>query len=144
VRTLEHVLNNSLGPYRMQAVLVSVCGLLALVLASIGLYGVLSYSVSQRTREIGIRVALGARRRDVLRLVIGQGMKLVMVGMAVGLLGALAVTRVLKSMLFGVSATDPLTFLVIASLLTFVALLSCWIPARRATRVDPIEALRSE
>ena len=112
----------------MQAVLVSAFGLLALLLASIGLYGVLSYSVSHRAREIGIRVALGAERRDVLRMVIGQGMKLVLVGLAVGLFGALAVTRVLKSLLFGVSATDPLTFVVIASLLTFVALLACLHP----------------
>jgi ABC-type antimicrobial peptide transport system permease subunit len=110
----------------------------------IGLYGTLAFAVSQRTREIGVRIALGAQTADVLKLVVGQGLRLAFAGMAIGLLAALAATRVMKSLLYGVSATDPLTFIVIALLLTFVALLACWIPARRATKVDPMIALRCE
>jgi putative ABC transport system permease protein len=122
--------------------LLGLFGLVALVLVSAGVYGVVSYSVSQRAQEIGVRIALGAGARDVLRLVIGQGMKLVSAGLAIGLAGALALTRLMKTLLFGVSAYDPLTFGSIAMLLALVALLACWIPARRATRVNPIVALR--
>jgi ABC-type antimicrobial peptide transport system permease subunit len=124
--------------------LLSSFGLLALALASLGLYGVMSFSVTQRIQEIGIRMALGACSRDVLRLVVGQGIKLIVIGVAIGLAGAFAATRALASMLYAVSPTDPLTFSGIAATLAAVALLACWIPARRATKVDPMIALRCE
>jgi macrolide transport system ATP-binding/permease protein len=134
----------SLFPSRFGAVLLGVFGFLALLIASIGIYGVMSYGVSERTHEMGIRMALGARGSDVLRLVISQGMWLALIGVAIGAGLALAVTRVVKSYLYDVSVTDPLTFIGIASLLIVVALLACYVPARRATRVDPLKALRYE
>jgi macrolide transport system ATP-binding/permease protein len=144
VKTMRQHLGLALLPARLAGGVLGVFGLIALSLAAAGIYGVMAYLVAQRTREIGIRMALGANARDVLRLVARQGMTLVSIGMAIGLAAALALTQLLKSLLFGVSATDPLTFAVIASLLMSVALLACWIPARRATKVDPMVALRCE
>jgi len=144
VVTMDERLSDSVAPRRLQMLLFAIFAAVALVIATVGMYGVLSYSVTQRTSEIGIRMALGAERRDVLRLVLRQGAKLALIGSLLGLGGALALTRLLKTLLFGVSATDPLTFIVIAAVLTLVALLASWIPARRATKVDPLIALRHD
>jgi len=129
---------------RFSTWLLSIFGGLALVLAAIGIYSVMAYAVEQRTQEIGIRLALGARASDVLKLVIGQGVRLTLLGVLLGLGAALALTQLLKQLLFGVTAIDPLTYAVIALLLAFIALLACWIPARRAAKVDPMIALRCE
>jgi putative ABC transport system permease protein len=118
--------------------------LLAMTLASIGLYGVMSYTVSQRSRELGVRLALGADSREVLGLVLVQGLRLALAGVVIGLVAAFAVTRVMKNMLFGLSSTDPLTFVAISLLLVAVALVASYLPALRATRVDPVVALRTE
>ncbi len=144
IETMEQVVATSLGQSRFSAILLSLFAALALALAAVGIYGVMAYSVTQRTREIGLRMALGATSRDALRLVIAQGLKLALIGVALGLTGAVALTRSLKALLFGVSATDPLTFGGVAALLTVIALLACYIPARRAAKVDPMEALRCE
>jgi putative ABC transport system permease protein len=144
VRTMEQYLAASVAPRRFNLRLLSIFAAAALILAGAGLYGVISHGVAQRKRELGIRIALGARACDVLKLVIGQGMALAAIGVALGLVAALALTRLMEGLLFGVSAADPLTFMVIALLLTFVALLACYVPARRATKVDPLIALKSE
>ena len=141
---MEEHMAFALFPARVSGVLLGVFGLLALVLALVGLSGLIAYSVSQRTREIGIRMALGAGTLDVLKLVIGEGMLLALIGMTIGLAAALGLTRFLSDLLYGVSAVDPLTFGLIALLLIGVALLACWLPARRATRVDPMVALKCE
>jgi putative ABC transport system permease protein len=125
-------------------ILLDVFAAVALLLASVGLYGVISYVAGQRTHELGIRVALGAQRREVLVLVLSHGMKLALVGVAAGLVAAFGLTRLMSDMLYGVSTTDPATFTAISLLLISVAMLACWIPARRATRVDPLTALKYE
>jgi putative ABC transport system permease protein len=117
---------------------------LALIIAAVGIYGVMAYSVAQRTQEIGIRMALGAARQDVLRLVVGQAMRLTIIGVGIGLAGAYAVTRLMASVLFGVSATDPPTFIGVTVILGLSAVFAAWLPAERATRVDPMVALRTE
>jgi len=143
-QTVQQILGQGLWPARMGAALLGLFGALALILASIGIYGVLAYSVAQRTSEIGLRMALGAQPGQVLGLVLKQGMLLAIIGAAVGLLVALPVARLASGLLYGVSATDPLTYAGITLLLMGVALLACYIPARRATRIDPLVALRVE
>jgi len=144
VRSMEELVSRSVSEPRFNMLLLAVFAGLALALASIGIYGVMAYSVAERTREIGIRMAMGAQAEDVVKLVLRQGTALILVGLALGLAAAFALTRVISSFLFGVSATDPLTFVGIAVLLGAVALMACYIPARRATKVDPIVALRYE
>jgi putative ABC transport system permease protein len=144
IRTVNQMLDRSLSESKFSLWLLGLFAGVALLLAAIGIYGVMSYAVTQRTHEIGIRMALGAQTCDVLRLIISQGMVMVLVGVAVGIAGAWALTRVMSKLLFGVSPTDVPTFSFIAALLTLVALSACWIPARRATKVDPMVALRNE
>lgn len=144
IKTLARYRDDALTAQRLAAYLISGFGALAMTLAAIGLYGRMSYDVERRVREIGIRMALGAQPRDALRLIIRQGMTLTLIGVAAGLIAAFATTRLIKGLLFGVSATDPLTFLMIAAMLIITAGLACYIPARRATKVDPIKSLRYE
>ena len=144
VRTMEDLIAKSVSRPQFHLLLLGSFAALALVMASLGLYGVMSYTVTQRTPEIGIRMAFGAQPRDALRLVLGAGLALTLIGIVIGLLVAFALTRVMDSLLFSVSATDPLTFAAVAFLLIAVALLACFVPARRATKVDPLVAMRHE
>jgi predicted permease len=144
VRTMSAILDDATGQPRFQTGLLGLFAIVALLLAAVGIYGVMSYLVTERAREIGIRMALGAEAGDVLKLVVGQGMRLAIAGVLIGLGGSLALTRLMQTLLFGVNPTDPPTFIVISLLLTAVALLACWLPARRAAKVDPMIALRYE
>jgi putative ABC transport system permease protein len=144
VSSLEAEISRTLSQPRFQAVLLAGFAGIALLLATIGIYGVTSHAVTQRTQEVGIRMAMGAARRDVLLLLIAQHLRPALVGLALGLAGALVLSRFLRTLLFGVGATDPLTFTVVGAVLFLVAAIACWIPARRATRIDPLVALRGE
>jgi len=144
IRTLDQVVSASLAQPRLNALLLSGFAALAVLLAALGIYGVISFSVAQRTREIGIRMALGARRNDVLKQVVKQGMTLALAGTGIGLVGALTLTRLMSSLLYGVRPTDPATILAVSLVLVGVALSASYIPARRASKVDPMVALRYE
>jgi putative ABC transport system permease protein len=144
VQAMDRVVAESNAQPRFHLLLLGVFAAVALVLAAVGVYGVISYSMSRRTHEVGVRMALGARPQDVLKLVVGQGLKLALIGLLGGFMGAFALTRMMRGLLYGVSATDPATFFLIALLLLAVALLASYLPARRAARIDPIVALRHE
>jgi ABC-type antimicrobial peptide transport system permease subunit len=144
VRTAYEFLDRILSAPKSVAAMVTGFGILALLLAAVGLYGVMSYVVAQRTREIGVRIALGAQPRDLIRLILRQGGLLALVGMALGLVGAFALARLTTSLLYGVSPSDPLTFALTPISLILIVLLACWIPARRAGKVDPLAALKYE
>jgi len=143
-QTMDEIISDSISDRKFSMVLLGTFAALALLLSSIGMYGVLAYLVGQRTHEIGIRIALGAQRLNVLALVLGEGVKLVLLGAAIGIAAALGLSRLMAGMLYGVSATDPLTFVAVPIVLLGVAMLACYIPARRAMRVDPMTALRYE
>jgi putative ABC transport system permease protein len=144
IQTMEQNLSARVAQRRLNMLLLGLFASVALILAAVGIYGVMSYAVTQRRNEIGIRMALGAQAGDVVGLVLKHGMALTLVGVAIGLISTFMLTRLMASLLFGVSATDPITFAAIAALLIGVALVACWIPARRATRGDPMAALRCE
>ncbi len=144
IATIDQLVERSLNRRRFNLLLLASFAVLALILAGVGLYGLISFVTSQRTREIGIRMAFGADRRDVLKMIIGQGMTLALAGVVIGLLASFALTRLMESLLFRISKTDPVTFVVIAFVLCITPLLACYIPARRATKLDPIVALRYE
>jgi putative ABC transport system permease protein len=141
---MDRVSENASAERRVSMVLLLLFAAIALLVSGLGIYGVMAYTTTQRRHEIGIRLALGAGGSDVLRLVVGQGMRLVLIGLVAGLLGAWVLSRVLASQLFGISAQDPLTYASVAVMLGLVALAATWLPARRATRVDPMISLRSE
>jgi putative ABC transport system permease protein len=144
IATMNKIVSDGVSAPRLTLVLLGLFSALALILAAIGIYGVISYSVAQRTHEIGVRMTLGAQRSDILRMVLGQGIKIALVGIVIGMVAAFALTRLMTGLLFSVSAGDPATFAAVAALLVLVAILACYIPARRAIRVDPMVALRYE
>jgi len=144
VKTMADVMSASVGRPRLYTAMATVFGSVALLLAVVGIIGVVSYVAAQRTREIGVRMALGAQRREILTLVVGQGMRPIAVGICVGVVTAIGVTRFMAKLLFQVTPLDPLTFAVVTAFLGVVALFACWIPARRATQVDPLTSLRAE
>jgi ABC-type antimicrobial peptide transport system permease subunit len=147
IQRIQQIISHSMSSQRVPMVLLGIFAGLALLLASIGIYGVISYSMAQRVQEIGIRMALGAEKGSILRMVIGEGVKLATAGLTIGVLGSLALARVLSSysrLLYGVSSTDPLTFVAVAVLILVVTVAACFLPARRATTVDPMVALRCE
>jgi ABC-type antimicrobial peptide transport system permease subunit len=144
VRTLEQVVSDSVAPRRFNLLLLGIFAVLALLLSAVGIYGVTAYSISQRTRELGLRMALGAQRQGVLGLVLKEAASLAGLGVLLGLAGAFVLTRLMASLLYGVGSTDPLTFVAVAVVLTLIALFAAYLPGRRATRVDPIVALKAE
>src|ERR1051325_8133776 len=144
VQTMDHIVSESITPPRFNLFLLALFGTVAMLLSAAGIYGVTAYTVTQRTHELGIRLALGAQVGDVLKMILGQGMAVIGIGLVIGLAAAFALVRLLRSFLFGVGEKDPFTFVVITVLLLIVALIACYIPARRATKVDPLEALRAE
>jgi ABC-type antimicrobial peptide transport system permease subunit len=144
VQSLDDVLANSLASRRLTMLLLTAFAALALLLACVGLYGVVAYLVSQRTHEIGVRIALGAQRSEVMRLVLGQGLRMALLGAAAGIVASLALARLMAAQLFGVTAHDPMTLAGVAAILVVVAIAACYVPALRATRVDPVIALRAE
>jgi putative ABC transport system permease protein len=141
---MDRIIARSVADRRFALQLLGVFAAVALLLAAVGIYGVMSYSFSQRTHEVGIRIALGAQRLDILRMALTEAMKMVLIGLASGLAGAAILTRFFRSMLFGVQPADPATFISVSAILAAVALFACYIPAQRATRVDPLTALREE
>jgi ABC-type antimicrobial peptide transport system permease subunit len=144
VQTMDAVLHDSVAPARLSMRLIGAFAIVALVTAALGVFGVLSFVVSQRTRELGIRMALGAAPADVRRMVIAYGGRLAVAGLVIGLVGSFALTRLISSMLYGVAPTDPVTFTAVSGILLGIGVLASWLPARRATRIDPIAALRSD
>jgi ABC-type antimicrobial peptide transport system permease subunit len=143
-QTMESIIADSIAERRFAMILLGAFAAMALVLASVGIYGVIAYLVGQRTQEIGIRIALGAQRKDVLAMILWQGTRLALLGVVLGIAGAFALTRLMSGLLYAVGATDPATFALLALILTLVAMAACYLPARRATRVDPVAALRWE
>jgi len=144
INTMAKIVADSVAQPRLNMLLMGLFGSLALILAAVGIYGLLSYAVTQRTQEIGIRMALGAQFKDVLTLILKQGMILTLIGEAIGLMGAFALARLIRSLLFGVTPNDTMTFVSVSIVLTFIALLACYLPARRATKIDPLVSLRYE
>lgn len=144
IKTLEKLVSDSIAQPRFNMVLLAIFAGLALILASVGIYGVMSYSVMQRTQELGVRMALGAQRRDIFSLVLKQGIILALIGVGIGLVGAIGLSKALSSVLYGISATDPVTFISVAVIMVAVALMACFFPARKATKVDPLTAMRYE
>jgi ABC-type antimicrobial peptide transport system permease subunit len=144
VTTLAEQVSNSMGPQRLISALTVLFGIVGLALACVGLYGIMAYNVARRTHELGVRMALGAQKGEILKMIMGHGLRLTLIGLAIGAAGALALTRLMTNLLYGVKPSDPLTFIAVSVLLALVALLACYIPARRAIKVDPMVALRYE